>query len=80
VARVWYQVRVREETSPHKWIKKSKFFFARNPSDAAGKYRGNGNVMWVEKVPKERLLGIGEFFKLGDKLLGELREQDYERG
>lgn len=71
--RVWYEVRVREQLSPSKWVKKSKFFFARGPKDAASKYKGNGHVMWCTKVGKERPWGLGEFFSLGDRLLQELR-------
>lgn len=84
-SRVWYEVRVRECIEPGRfgngrWIdgkytKKSKFFFARDPQDAASKYKGKGYIMYVEKVGMEKLLGIGEFFSLGDSLLRDLRKQ-----
>lgn len=83
--RVKYEVRVRECVEPGRYIngrwiegryvKKSKFYFAKSPQDAAGKYKGKGHIMWVEKIAKEVLLGgIGEFFTLGDSLLRELRQ------
>ena len=78
----WYEVRIRECLQPGRftngnwvegrWVKKSKFYFARNPQEAAGKYKGKGHLMWVEKYGKEKLLGVGEFFRLGDSLLKEL--------
>lgn len=81
---VWYRVRIRECLDPPKnedgkwtrgrYIKKSKFYLSNGPREAAEKYKGNGHIMYVEKVGKERLLGIGEFFKLGDNLLQEFKE------
>ena len=71
--RVTYEVRVRIATKPGVWTKKSKFYQATNPGDAAGKYKGPGTIMSVEKVKKEQLLGgVGEFFRMGDTLLKEL--------
>ena len=80
--RHWYEVRYREcvelgRSINGKWIdgkyvKKSKFYFSQSPQDAAAKYKGKGNIMSVEKVSREKLLGIGEFFTLGDSLLKEL--------
>jgi hypothetical protein len=85
MARTWYEVRVRECTQPPKfvdgkwvsgvYIKKSRFYFTNGPKEAASKYKGNGKIISVEKVGRERLLGIGEFFKLGDKLL-----EDFKKG
>jgi len=72
-----YEVRVREETKPGVYTKKSKFYNATGPADARSKYKGKGSIMWVEKVKKEKLLGgVGEFFRLGDSLLQELRAPD----
>ena len=69
-----YEVRVREKTGPDRWTKKSKFYKSRSPADARSRYKGKGEIMWVEKVKKEKLLGgVGEFFRLGDTLLKELR-------
>ena len=69
-----YEVRIRVETKPGVYVKKSKFYNATGPGDARGKYKGPGHIMWVEKVKKEKLLGgVGEFFRLGDSLLQELR-------
>ena len=79
MGRAWYQVRVRERIGLGQWIKKSKFFFARSSGDAAKKYRGGGTVMWAEKVGRDRLIGVGDFFKLGDKLLKEFREENKTR-
>ena len=74
MSRQAYEVRVREQLGPTRWMKKSKFYNATGPQDAASKYKGKGSIMWVEKVKKEKLLGgVGEFFKLGDSLLQELR-------
>ena len=66
-----YKVRVRENG-----VKKSKFYDATSPRDAARKYSGPGYVMWVEKASKEQLLGVGDFFQLGDSLLKEFRRGD----
>lgn len=76
MGRQWYEVRVRERLDNDTFVKKSKFFFVPRASDAAHKYRGSGYIMSVQKVEKERLLGVGEFFKLGDELLRELRSSD----
>lgn len=71
--RVTYEVRIRVAVGPEKWVKKSKFYQANNPGDAASKYKGPGHIMSVEKVKKEQLLGgVGEFFRMGDALLKEL--------
>lgn len=80
----WYEVRIRECISPPKqedgrwvsgrYVKKSKFYFSNGSKDARKKYKGSGHVMYVEKVGREKLLGIGEFFRLGDKLLAEFKE------
>jgi len=72
--RVSYEVRIREQVAPYKWTKKSKFYFAKSSSEAAAKYKGPGLIMWVQKVSKEKLLGIGEFFTMGDTLLREFRQ------
>lgn len=69
--RRWFIVRVREKIGPNKFVKKSKFYFARNSGEAAKKYRGGGHVMYVEKATREKMLNIGEFFTLGDALLRE---------
>lgn len=71
--RTWYEVRVREKVGPDKWVKKSKFFLARDPGDAAAKYHGPGAVIHSCKVDHEKLLGVGSFFRLGDELLKELK-------
>lgn len=68
-------VRVREHPSPNKWVKKSKFYKAKGPGDARRKYKGNGHVMYVEKVKGEKMFGVGEFFTLGDKLLREFEQE-----
>lgn len=71
--RIWFEVRVREFLPPDKWIKKSKFYQERSPDEAARKYTGNGHIMSVQTVKREQLLGIGEFFTLGPRLMRELR-------
>ncbi len=57
---------------PSKQMKKSKFYSEVGPKEAERHYRGKGHIISCEKVPAERLLGVGEFFKLGDQLLKEL--------
>ncbi len=74
MSRTWYEVRVREQIGPNEWVKKSKFFNVRGSREAAEKYRGRGLIMWCEKVSREKLLGIGDFFNLGGDLLRELQE------
>lgn len=74
MSRSWFRVRVREKVGSDKWVKKTKFYFARNSQDAAEKYKGSGNVMYSQKVGRERSLGLGDFFVLGDKIMRELRE------
>jgi len=69
--RRWFEVRIREQVDPNKRVKKSKFYQAKDSRDAASKYKGPGLVMWVEKTSREKLLGVGEFFDLGDVLLKE---------
>ncbi len=71
MSRVLYELRVREQVSPNKWTKKSKFYWAVAPREARDQYDGLGHIMWVQKAGKERLLGVGEFFTMGDKLLRE---------
>lgn len=68
MSRIWYEVRVRENGT-----KKSRFYFAKDSSSAASMYKGSGDIMYAQKVSKEKLLGIGDFFTLGDKLLKELK-------
>lgn len=70
--KVCYEVRVREKIG-ETWVKKSKFYFAHSPNTAAQCYKGSGNIFSVMKASKEQLLGVGEFFRLGDSLLQELR-------
>ena len=82
--RIWYEVRVRECIEPPRpingrWVegrymKKSRFFLARDSSDAASKYKGKGDIMWASKVEREKQLGIKSFFTLGDRLLKELKQ------
>ena len=78
--RQWFEVRVREKVGPDRWMKKSKFYFAKDTRDAAGKYKGPGTIMSCTKVGKEKPLGIGDFFNLGDKLLKEFAQQNKEGG
>jgi hypothetical protein len=75
-SRILYEVRIREQISPVKWMKKSKFYTAASPSEARGFYKGPGHIMWVEKVSKEKLMGVGEFFSMGKKLMREFSDSD----
>lgn len=65
-----YEVRIRDNGT-----KKSKFYNAKNPDDAAKRYKGPGSIMWVQRAKKEKMLGVGEFFTLGNVLLKEFAEQ-----
>ena len=54
--KVWYHLRVREMIRPGHWVKKSKFYLASRPSEAAEKYTNrtgrNGTdytIMWCRK-------------------------------
>jgi len=78
--RVRYEVRVREQTAPQVWQKKSKFYWAKSPSDAQRKYKGGGFIMWTRKASTEKKLGIGGFFGLGDQLLKEFAQARKEGG
>jgi hypothetical protein len=69
--RQWYEVRIREDG-----VKKSKFYLEVSPQAAAESYKGTGRIMWVEKASKERFLGIGQFFRLGDDLLKEFARSE----
>jgi len=73
--RVAYEVRIREQVAPNKWVKKSRIYLAKSPKDAARRYKGKGLIMSVEKVTRERLFGTGSFFNLGDSLLKELKKE-----
>ena len=70
MSRVTYEIRIREKIG-NKCVKKSKFYAASSPREARERYGGSGYVMWIEKVSREKLLGIGEFFTLGSVLLKE---------
>jgi len=78
--RQWYEVRVRIQVGPDKWTKKSRFYEASGENDAASKYHGPGNIMWCRKKGREKLLDIGEFFKLGNSLLKELNSEGIKEG
>lgn len=85
MARRWYEVRFRVCAEPGRflngrwvdgrYVKKSRFFFAKDTQGARSKYKGDGYIMSVEKVSREKLLGVGEFFRLGDSLLKELKQE-----
>jgi len=70
-----FEVRVREKVGPYKWIIKSKFYFGKDGGDARSKYDGDGKVIEVRKITKERIQGIGSFFSLGDRLLREFAQE-----
>jgi len=77
MGRVGYEVKVRIKLGSDNFKKKSFFFRARSSKEAASKYKGSGSIISVEKVKKERVLGgVGDFFRLGDTLLKELRAED----
>lgn len=52
-----FEVRIRDADG----IKKSRFYRARGPREAALCYDGPGFIMWVNKVSHERKLGVREY-------------------
>ena len=78
--RQWYEIRIRIQVGPDKWVKKSRFYEANGENDAASKYHGSGNIMWCRKKSREKVLDIGEFFKLGNSLLKELNSEGVKEG
>lgn len=84
MGREWFEVRIRECISPPRpfsrgrengiYTKKSRFYFVNNSQEAAKKYRGSGQIMHIKRVNREKLLGVGEFFSLGEKLLKDFKE------
>lgn len=78
--RTRYEVRVREQIAPQVWQKKSRFYWAKSPADARGKYRGGGYIMWSRKASSEKKLDIGGFFGLGDRLSKEFAQARKEGG
>lgn len=66
-----YRVKIREKIAPYKWIIKTRFYDVNTPGEAARKYKGLGEVVRVEKVPR----GFGGFFTMGEKLLKEFAEE-----
>jgi hypothetical protein len=69
-----YEVRVREKVGPDRWVKKSKFYRASKPRDAREHYKGGGTIMWVEKTSREKILGTGDFFSLGARILSDFKQ------
>lgn len=70
-----YEVRVREKVGPSRYMKKNKFYNASSPGEARALYKGEGHIMWVEKVSREKLMGVGEFFSMGDRLMKEFARE-----
>ena len=66
-----HRVKIREKIGPYQWMLKTRFYHAKNAGEAARKYKGPGEVIRSEKVPR----GFGRFFTLGDKLLAEFAEE-----
>lgn len=71
--RIRYEVRVRIDGQ-----KKSFFYNAKDSGSARDCYHGPGDVMWVRKKSDQELMGIGEFFTLGDVLLKEFAGKEGE--
>lgn len=71
--KAYYEVRVKIRKDG-KEVKKSAFFNANSPDEAAKHYRGPGTILTVTKASREKILGIGEFFKYGEELLAELKQ------
>lgn len=58
MGRSWHELRVREQVSPNRWEKKSKFYFVPTPGDAVALYQKRNRVphtiMWCEKDRRHR--------------------------
>ena len=67
-----YEIRIKESGGQ----KKSKFYQANSTKQAAGHYTGPHEILWVKKVPREKVLGIGSFFHLGDELLKDMQSEE----
>lgn len=67
-----HRVKIREKVGPYKWALKSRFYWANSAGEAARKYKGTGEIIRAEKVPR----GFGGFFTQGEKLLQEFAEAD----
>lgn len=74
-----YEVRFRIKVGPNRWQKKSRFYWAQSPDEAARCYKGDGYIMSVEKTSKDKLLGVGSFFTLGGDLLKDLQAASTEQ-
>jgi len=71
VGKQLYEVRIRCKVSEGREQKKSKFYWLNKPCDANRVYKGSGSIISVEKVSREKLLGVGDYFPFGESLLGE---------
>lgn len=71
--RRWYEVRIKERHGEVD-LKKSRFYFVNSMEDARKKYRGVGSILTVTKASPEQILGVGEFFRLGNILLEDLAD------
>jgi hypothetical protein len=76
--RKWFEVRVREHENG-KDVKKSRFFNVNTLDDARKKYKGSGTILTITKASEEQILGVGEFFRLGDLFLNDLRGESREK-
>lgn len=77
--RAWHHLRVRELVRPGHWVKKSKFYEVRRPSEAVEIYsnraRKNGvdfSVMWCEKDRRHRPERLAA---QADRLWGDIRAE-----
>lgn len=87
--RVWHELRVRERVGPNEWVKKSKFYEVKGPSEAVEIYekhcRVEHTIMWCGKDrrhdPDRFVDQCGQLFRSlkqervqGRTAFGELRD------
>lgn len=86
--RSWWEVRVREWFGPYQSMKKSKFYEASSPKEAASHYTGKGTIMSVTRTGKDDIVEqrwrktqneFSEFLSLGDTLLRGLDAKSYKK-
>jgi len=65
-----FEVRIRENRT-----KKSRFYVAKSAGDARKCYKGNGIIMWVNKVDKEKMYNVGGSLRLGGLPVGQFLKQ-----
>lgn len=66
-----YRVRIREGKNSFR----TALLFGKNPRKAAKRSDG-GRILSVTKISRDEILKIGDFFKLGKRLMEEFRKEE----